>query len=69
MSEIEKALLEGQFIRIHKSYIINLNNIHSIDGNIITIKNSLKLPIGANYKGNLMEVINSNAVISKRKDI
>ncbi|PWK70836.1 LytTR family two component transcriptional regulator [Mucilaginibacter oryzae] len=68
MAEIESALLDGPFLRIHKSYIVNLNKIQSIDGNMVAVKDAVSLPVGANYKASLMQVINEHAIISKRKD-
>jgi two-component system LytT family response regulator len=37
MKEVEKAIPNDQFVRIHKSYIINLNKIKSIDGNNVIL--------------------------------
>ncbi len=51
-----EANLPRNFLRIHKSYIINLDGIKSISGNEVEIKNQ-KLPIGSSYKENLMKVV------------
>jgi DNA-binding LytR/AlgR family response regulator len=51
-----EANLPRQFLRIHKSYILNLDGIKSISGNEVEIKNQ-KLPIGSSYKENLMKVV------------
>ena len=51
-----EANLPKEFLRIHKSYIINLDGIKSISGNEVEIKNQ-KLPIGSSYKENLMKVV------------
>jgi len=48
--------LSENFIRCHKSYIINLNCIEKIIGNHIVIKNN-SIPIGRTYKNRLMEKI------------
>jgi len=43
------------FIKVHKSFIVNMNKIRSIEGNIIHIGNS-EIPISQNYQE---EVVNS----------
>jgi two-component system, LytTR family, response regulator len=49
MSEIEATLKEKGFIRIHKSCIINMDKIDSIEFNHVKI-GSESLPIGEKYK-------------------
>ncbi len=44
-----EKLPSDQFLRIHKSYIISLSKIDSIEGNRVNIKNT-SLPIGRNYR-------------------
>ena len=52
---IEEALqkLSNNFLQIHKSYIVAIDKIESIDANQIIIK-TYKLPIGKTYKQNLI---------------
>lgn len=49
MKHIDEVLPSDQFVRIHKSYIINLEKISSIVGNSVEIKKQL-IPIGKSYK-------------------
>lgn len=56
MSEMENILPAGQFIRIHKSYIVAFARIRSVFGNSVEMENSL-LPIGLVYKDKLMSLI------------
>lgn len=42
------------FMRIHKSYIVNLRHVESLTGNNLMIGNT-KLPIGREYKEKLLE--------------
>lgn len=53
LKELEEKLPSGQFIRIHKSYIVSIKRIESIEKNILQIAGE-KLPIGGSYKENLM---------------
>lgn len=49
------TLLPGdQFIRIHKSYLVNLMHIMYIDGNQVNMGQE-KLPVGATYKEDLLK--------------
>lgn len=55
-----KSLLPDNFVRCHKSYIANINNIQDIQSNTNTIlfNNNIPCYIGPKYKNNLMEVFN-----------
>jgi len=46
-----------EFIQIHRSYIVSLGNIIKISGNQLYIQDEI-IPIGKNYKKNLMNRIN-----------
>jgi len=50
LKKLEENLLpKDKFIRVHKSYIININRAKVIEGNTISIGDK-KIPIGASYK-------------------
>ena len=55
LKELEEALPQKQFIRIHKSYIVAVKEIMSLEGNIIEV-NSAKLPVGKIYKDKVMKL-------------
>lgn len=52
----EAELPSNQFLRIHKSYIVNINHIVAIEGNQIKF-DDLKLPIGKSYLVNVKRMI------------
>ncbi|HDR90244.1 MAG TPA: response regulator transcription factor [Bacteroidetes bacterium] len=61
MKAIERKLPPAKFIRIHRSYIININKIAIIQDNLVEIEtdHGLKgIPIGKSYKEQLMKDIN-----------
>lgn len=59
MKDIEKKLPEESFMRVHRSYILNLKRIKSIEGAIVMIENSDKrIPIGGSYKDELYQKLN-----------
>ncbi len=42
--------LPNQFLRIHKSFIINFDKLKLIDGNQVVLQNDVKLSIGKSYR-------------------
>ena len=56
MSEMENILPPGQFIRIHKSYIVAVARIKTVFGNSVDME-KVQLPIGLNYKERMMSFI------------
>lgn len=55
LSEIEESLSSTrQFLRVQKSYIVNLDFARTVDGNYIKMKGNIKdIPIGGQYKAEL----------------
>ncbi|WP_423129049.1 LytR/AlgR family response regulator transcription factor [Gaoshiqia sp. Z1-71] len=49
MKKMEELLPAGEFFRIHKSFIIRLDRILSIEGNLVEIGKH-KLPVGNNFR-------------------
>ena len=49
LKDLEEKLSNKQFIRIHKSYIVSIRRINSLEGNQIEIGGQ-KLPVGKNYR-------------------
>lgn len=54
MEKAERNVLEHNFIRIHKSYIVNIHHITKIDGATVALSNGESLPIGRSYKDAVM---------------
>jgi DNA-binding LytR/AlgR family response regulator len=53
LKSMENQLPE-RFVRVHKSFIINLNKIKSIGAKKIMLS-ELEIPIGDSYRANLLE--------------
>lgn len=49
LRSLKESLPADNFLRIHKSYIVNLNKIEFMEGNQVCIKEK-KLPIGQSYR-------------------
>ncbi|MFN3916515.1 MAG: response regulator [Flavobacteriales bacterium] len=59
MKDIEKKLSERDFIRVHRSFIVRLDKIASIDQPNIIMENDKKvIPIGGSYKDDLVNRLN-----------
>lgn len=57
MKLMEKKLDDHNFMRVHRSYIVKLDEIQSIDEGIIVVNDKL-VPLGKSYKERLMEKLN-----------
>ena len=57
MKKIFSLLPVNQFYRIHKSYIISMDKIESIEGNMVSI-NKTKIPIGNSYRQDFIGLVN-----------
>lgn len=65
MKYLEHFLPTSIFKRIHKSYIVNLHHIHSIDGNKVEMMVAEKIkeiPIGRIYKGSILNLITQKKI-------
>jgi len=58
LKNIYEKLPSDRFIRVHRSYIVQLSKIDSIRGKVIYLK-SIKIPIGASYRKALNELFSS----------
>ena len=59
MKSLEEKLPTEIFMRVHRSYIVNLNKIDIMEGNMLEV-NKKTIPVGKNYKDELLNVINKN---------
>ncbi len=57
LKAIENKLLPDKYIRVHRSYIVSIDNISSIDDNTIVVHKQL-IPVGFVYKENLTKHLN-----------
>lgn len=50
LGEIEKELTGHSFVRVHKSYLVNLANVKDVQEEVILVKSEDKLPVGRSRK-------------------
>ncbi len=63
MKSLESKLPSNIFMRVHRSYIMNINQIKAVVGNSIEISEggqTKHIPIGKNYKDDLVSIIENN---------
>lgn len=62
LGSFEATLPEKEFLRIHKSYIINLNHLAAferLDGGLVEMESGRRLEVSKKYKADLLEAIKS----------
>ena len=52
LSAIQQLLPDGKFVRIHKSYIVNMNYVTVQKGNFLLVDGE-PIPVGRGYKKNI----------------
>ena len=59
MKDIERKMPSESFVRVHRSYIVNLHKIFEIESpNLILEQNNKIIPIGGSYREDLLSRIN-----------
>lgn len=56
LKKLEAELPMNQFLRIHKSYIVAINQVKAIEGNTLYL-GEVALPVGNSYKEKVLEAI------------
>lgn len=59
MKKIEEYLPSNKFMRIHRSFIINLSKISEVKKNHVILVGDISLPIGDNFKDAFMSYLNA----------
>ena len=59
MKKIISVLPSESFYRIHKSFIVAIDKIESIEGNMIKI-NNVRLPVGNNFRNEFLQFIKTH---------
>jgi two-component system response regulator LytT len=59
MKDIEKKLDNGDFIRVHRSFIVRIDKIQTIENHTVVLEEIKKvIPIGGSYREELLKRIN-----------
>jgi two-component system LytT family response regulator len=63
LKSLEAQLPESKFMRVHKSYIVNLQKINVIERNEIVYDDGTIIPVSAQYKVKFQEFIDKNFLV------
>jgi DNA-binding LytR/AlgR family response regulator len=63
LKSLEAELPESMFMRVHKSYIVNLKKINIIERNEIVYDDGVVIPVSQQYKAKFQEFIDKNFMI------
>ena len=58
IKEFESKLSAKDFVRVHKSFIVNLNHIEAVNRQTVTLKGNIEIPISRSYAESAKEKIN-----------
>jgi len=61
LGTIEEQLPPAKFLRVHKSYVVSVDQIQGLSGNEITIDKH-RVPLSKNYRDALMRIIDSRLI-------
>lgn len=64
LKQIYESLPQDIFQQTHRSYIVNIDQVNAIDGNLLNV-NSHKIPVARNLKDNVFNLILNNRLITK----
>lgn len=65
LKALQEKLPAGQFIQPHKSYLVNIQCIQSIEGNILHVGGHYQIPISKYQKDEVMEKIVNNKLLRR----
>jgi len=66
LAEVHSWLPQGQFSRIHHSYVVNLEQVQAVDRGQVILKNEKVITIGRQYKERFMETL-EQLIIRRRQ--
>ncbi|WP_205511179.1 LytR/AlgR family response regulator transcription factor [Longitalea arenae] len=65
LKAMQEKLPASQFIQPHKSYLVNIQRIQSIEGNMLHVGGKYQIPISKYQKEEIMEKIVNNKLLRK----
>lgn len=62
IGKMEEVLKKHRFLRINKSFIVNVREIKAIDGNEMELSNKQKIPIGATFRDIVLNTLQGRII-------
>jgi len=63
MKKMEKFLPDDQFMRVHRSYIVQLNKITTVERNRIVFDKEVYIPVSEQYKEKFQKYLDDNFLV------
>jgi two-component system, LytTR family, response regulator LytT len=63
LKAIEEQLPAGKFMRVHRSFIVNLDRVKVVERNRIVFDNSVYIPVSDQYKDAFQQFIDKNFLV------
>ncbi|MEG0687320.1 MAG: LytTR family DNA-binding domain-containing protein [Hungatella sp.] len=60
LNDMKKCLPDDSFVYTHKSFIVNLNMVESVEGDVIRLVNDKSVPLSLHYKELFMKALQIN---------
>lgn len=62
MKEMTQKLDENQFVRLHRSFIVNVSFVRGVGRSLVTMPDGTQIPIGDGYRAKFTEVISKRII-------
>lgn len=59
LKDLESELPTANFVRVHKSYLVNMDHLQQVDGNNLTVHDK-QIPLGSSYRSRFLERVKKN---------
>lgn len=63
--QFERSIKNHPFLRVHRSYIINLNYLKTINKDILILTDNTQIPLGEQYKNDVLEIFVEGKMIKR----
>jgi len=63
MRKMEEFLPEKDFMRVHRSFIVNLNKITTVERNRIVFEKNIFIPVSEQYKLKFQKFLDDNFIV------
>lgn len=63
MKKMEAFLPQKQFMRVHRSYIVNPEKVTTIKHNLIIFEPDIRIPVSEQYKAAFQEYLDKNFLL------
>jgi DNA-binding LytR/AlgR family response regulator len=64
LKQMLQSLPEANFLQVHRSYIINVNQVKAVEGNTLKVGKH-RIPIARNLRENVLCIVLSNRLVAK----